>query len=99
MKPDTEVKAEDYPVLRAALLVYQAESSIIASQNTATAVSIIILLVLAAAAIFAVGPVMTFLKLRGWLKTDDDQKILLYCRIGGIVLAVIAVIVIISAVF
>ena len=99
VQPDTEVKAEDYPVIRAALLVYQAESSIIASRNTATVVSVIILLVLSAAAIFAVGPVMAFLKLRGWLNIGDDRKILLYCRIGGIALAIIAVIVIIGAVF
>ena len=97
--PDTEIRSSDYPAIRAALLVYQAESSIIASRNTAAVVSVIILLVLAAAAIFAVKPVLEFLKLRGWVKTNKDSQILLYARIGGIALAVIALIVIIASVF
>ena len=97
--PYTQVNSSDYPAIEAALLVYQAESSMIARRNTTTVVTVIIMLALAAAAIFAVKPVLEFLKTRGWVKTDKDRQILLYSRVGGIALAAIALIVIIASVF
>ena len=97
--PETEVRKSDYPAIKAALLVSRAESSIVASRTTATVVSVIIMLLLAAAAIFAIKPVLSFVQMRGWVKTDKEKQILLYSRIGGIALAILAVIVIIAAVF
>ena len=70
-----------------------------ASRTTATVVSVIIMLLLAAAAIFAIKPVLSFVQMRGWVKTDKEKQILLYSRIGGIALAILALIVIIAAVF
>ncbi len=96
---NTEVKQADYPKMEAALLVYQAESSILHRRNTATVISVLVLLALAAAAIFATAPLVAWLISRGWMPEEKRKPVVIIARLAGIVLAVIAVIVILIAVF
>lgn len=96
---NTEVKQSDYPKMEAALLVYQAESSILRQRNTATVIAVIVLAALAAAAIFATAPLAGWLGKRGWLPQEKRKPMVQIARLAGIVLAAVALIIILIAVF
>lgn len=96
---NTEVKQSDYPQMEAALLVYQAEASILRQRNTTTIVSVVVLLALAAAAIFAAAPLTAWLIQRGWMPGEKRKPVVNIARLAGIVLAVVALIIILIAVF
>lgn len=96
---NTEVKQSDYPKMEAALLVYQAESSILRQRNTATVIAVIVLVALAAAAIFATAPLAGWLGKRGWMPQEKRKPVVQIARLAGIVLAAVALIIILIAVF
>ena len=96
---NTEVKQSDYPKMEAALLVYQAEASILRHRNTATVISVIVFLALAAAAIFAAAPLTSWLSKHGWLPEEKRKPVVQIARLAGIVLAAVALIIILIAVF
>jgi hypothetical protein len=93
----TEVRADDYPMMQAAMLIYQVESAMIRQRNTALGVSIAIALVLACAAFFAAKPFVLWRQSKAKLSEAQGKKVVAIARLVGIGLVALAVILIIIA--
>lgn len=62
-------------------------------------IAVIVLVALAAAAIFATAPLAGWLGKRGWLPQEKRKPVVQIARLAGIVLAAVALIIILIAVF